>query len=190
MTTTTARSKMNSKRRFGKSASRKGFTLVEILVTLSLSGLVLAASTGSLIFLAKSTAGVGNYQEMNMTSRFALETFASDARMTVDVNSATAASVSMEVYNSSGGTTTVVYSYDATAGTFTRTVGGVADVLLEDVEKLDLKYFTLRRDETFTPLEVKEIQLQATLRRQTLSIGNTNEIISARYMMRNRAVSS
>lgn len=185
MTTTTDRS-----RRRSRLGCRKGMTLVEVLITLTLSGLVLAASTGSLLFLAKTTKGLGNYQEMNMASRFTLEDFGSDARMTMDVNSATSSSVSLEVYDSTGGVSTVVYTYDATAGTFSRTVGGTTKVLLKDVSSLNLVYYNLHGDSTTTALEVKEIQLQAEMRRDVLSISNTNEIISARFMMRNRSVSS
>ncbi len=181
MTTTTDRSKLRRKR---------GFSLAEVLVATAVGGIVLAASTGSLLFLSKSTAGFGNYQEMNMTSRFALEIFASDARMTVDVNSASATTVSLQVYNAAGGEDTIVYAFDQANGRFTRLKDGVTDVLLDDVQEVDLSYFTLRRVETTMPLEIKEIQLIATMRRSVLSIFNTNEIISARFMMRNRSVSS
>lgn len=173
---------------------RRAFTLTEVLITLTLCGIVLAASTGSLLFLAKTTKGLGNYQEMNMSSRFTLEDFGSDARMTVDINSATASAVSLEVYDASGGISTVVYAYDADAGTFSRTAGGSTDVILKDVQTLNLVYFNLYGvkddDGSINPLEVKEIQLQAEMQRSVLSIKNTNEIISARFMMRNRSVSS
>ncbi len=173
---------------------RGAFTLAEVLVTLTLSGIVLAISVGSLLFLAKTTKGLGNYQEMNLSSRFTLEDFGSDARMTVDVNSATASAVSLDVYDATGGISTVVYSYDADAGTFSRTTGGVTRVVLKDVQSLELVYFNLSgvkdTDGTINPLEVKEIQLQAEMQRDIMSIKNTNEIISARFMMRNRAVSS
>ena len=180
----------HSSRRGLLARAKRGFTLAEVLVTLTLSGVVLAASTGSLLFLAKSSRGMTNYQEMNLASRFTLEEFASDARMTVNVVSASSTAVALEVYNSVGSTTNVTYAYNAGAGTFTRTVGGATQVLLEDVEELELNYFTLRRDPTTTPLEIKEIQLQAVMKRNALSIANTNEIISARFMMRNRAVST
>lgn len=190
MTTSIARFKdVHSKARRSLGA-RRGFTLAEVLIALMLAGFVLSASTGSLLFLAKSTTSMGNYQDMNMTSRFALEHFASDARMTADVNSATATSVSLEVYDAMGGQETVVYTYEADPQTFSRTVSGVTDVLLEDVISLDLTYFNLLMAETTQPLEIKEVQLQAVMRRDVLTVGNTNEIISARFLMRNRAVSN
>ncbi|MDQ8186109.1 prepilin-type N-terminal cleavage/methylation domain-containing protein [Pelagicoccus sp. SDUM812002] len=190
MTTTIAHSRKNS----GVSLNRRAFTLVEVLVTVSLCGLVLAISTGSLLFLAKTTKGLGNYQDMNMASRFTLEDFGSDARMTVDVNSATATRVSLDVYDSTGGISTVVYAFDAVTGTFSRTAGGKTDIILKDVKSLELVYYNLYgvkdSDGTINPIEVKEIQLQAEMQRNVLSINNTNEIISARFMMRNRSVSS
>ncbi len=165
-------------------------TLVEVMIAITLCGVVLAVSTGSMLFLAKATKGLGNYQGMNMASRFALEDFGSDARMTKDVNYANASSMSLEVYDSSGGLTTVIYRYDSSEGTFSRVIGSTTEVILEDVESLSLVYYNLHGNATTTELEIKEVQLQAEMRRNVLSIKNTNEIISARFMMRNRSVSS
>lgn len=178
--------------RFRKSgSSRRGFTLAEVLVAVALSGVILAASTGSLLFLAKSSNGLGNYQEMNMRSRFALEEFGSDARMTEEVTAVSATSVTLVVYTAGGGTANVVYSYDSVAGTFTRTEGGVSRVMLEDIESLAMTCFQFDRvTETTNPLEVKQIQLEVVMQRETLAIANTNEIISARFMMRNRSVNT
>jgi prepilin-type N-terminal cleavage/methylation domain-containing protein len=169
-------------------ASRRAFTLVETMIALSVGVLVLGAATGSLVFFARGTASVGNYQEMNMTGRWALETFASDSRMAADVLEATSARVSLEVYDADGGTETVVYAYHPETGAFTRAAGGKTAVLLEDLVSLDLAYFDHRHGVANAPLEIKEIQLRAVMRRKALSVGNTNEIISARYMMRNRGV--
>ena len=190
MTTTIAHSSKTSGRIDAPVSRKNGFTLAEVLVAISLAGMVLAFSVGSLVFLARTSKGTWNYQEMNVQSRFALEKFASDARMTADVNTASSSQVSLEVYNSDGSTTTVVYQFIDDRDVFVRIVGGVEEVLLEDVDTLDLKYYTLRRELTTSRLAVKEIQLEAVMQREVLSATNTNEIISARFMMRNRSVSS
>ncbi len=133
-----------------------------------------------------------------------LDKFASDARMTVDVNEATSTMVSLDVYNSSGGLDTVVYSFEEGASSLSRTVyedqdmsSGVADVILENVIELDFTYFNMIYDasskeltETTKLLEIKEIQLEAVMRLTALNTINTNQIISARYMMRNKRVST
>ncbi|MDQ8201653.1 prepilin-type N-terminal cleavage/methylation domain-containing protein [Pelagicoccus sp. SDUM812003] len=186
MTTTTAPSKSV----FASERARKGFTLVEVLVAISLAGMILGFSIGSLVFLARTSQGAWNYQDMNTQSRFALESFASDARMTEDVNSISSSAVSLEVYNAAGGTTTVLYQFVPDRNVFVRVVGGVEKVLLNDVETLQLTGYTLRRATTLDRLEVKEIQLEAVMQRDVLTTTNTNEIISARFLMRNRPVSS
>lgn len=177
---------MNRKRKLAKS----GFTLVEVLLAMTITGMILAASTGSLVFLAKSTKGIGNYQEMNMDSRFALEDFGSDARMTMEVITAGASILSLDVYNSTGGVSRIIYRFDQDAAALLRTVGGATEVVLEDVVSLNFIYYDLHGNPTTNVLSVKEVQIRTEMQRSVLRVTNTNEIISARFMMRNRSVSS
>ncbi len=201
MITTTG---LSRKRGWRRSFFKRGFTLAEMMVATAVVGVVLAASTGSLTFVARGSAGLANYHDMNLRGRFMLDKFASDARMTVDVNEATSTMVSLDVYNSSGGLDTVVYSFEEGASSLSRTVyedqdmsSGVADVILENVIELDFTYFNMIYDasskeltETTKLLEIKEIQLEAVMRLTALNTINTNQIISARYMMRNKRVST
>lgn len=202
MITTIARSSPPAGRR--RLASRRGFSLVEMLLAAGIAGLVLAASTGSLLFIARGAAGVGNYHDMNMRSRFMLDKFASDARMAVDVNAASATEVSLDVYNGSGGLDTVVYTYDAATEVFSRVLypdrdmtAGESDVILSNVKSLEFTYFNMIYNSTTKVLqeatnllEIKEIQLEALMEQSALNTLNTNQIISARYMMRNKKVST
>lgn len=199
MTTTIVRSKGAVRRKL-----RRGFTLVEMLVAMTVGGLVLAAGTGSLLFISRGAASLGNYHDMNMRSRFMLDKFATDSRMAVNVNSASSTQVSMDIYNSTGGFDTVVYSYDATAQSFSRVLypdgdvtAGQSDIILENVVELSFTYFnmiydssTRQLEETTNLLEIKEIQLEALMRLSALNTINSNQIISARYMMRNKKVNT
>ncbi|EDY83142.1 hypothetical protein VDG1235_2766 [Verrucomicrobiia bacterium DG1235] len=178
--------------------------MIELMVGLTVGGLVLAISTGSLLFLARGAASIGNYHDMNMRSRLMLDRFASDARMAVDVNLASGTTVSLDVYNSSGGLDTVVYTYNSTTLMFSRILYpdgdlsvAVPDVILNDVEELEFTYFNMIYDsstkeleETTSLLEIKEIQLEALMKTSALNAVNTNQIISARYMMRNKKVNT
>jgi len=65
--------------------SKKGFTLVEVMVAMSLSTLLLASAYATLFSLAKGSESMINFSEMNSQSRFALELFARDMRMASDV---------------------------------------------------------------------------------------------------------
>ncbi len=54
-----------------------------------------------------------------------------------------------------------------------------------------MNYYRYNRDElALNPLETKHIQLEAKLQRNVLGITNTNYIISARFMMRNKDVTN
>ena len=72
----------------------------------------------------------------------------------------------------------------------TRIYDGSSEVLLEDVDRFALSYFDLTRGATTNALSVKEVQIEAILLKEVLTINNTDEIISARFMLRNRRVSS
>lgn len=199
MTTTIVRSRSRRRRDL-----RRGFTLAEMLIAMAIGGLILAAGTGSLLFISRGAASLGNYHDMNMRSRFMLDKFASDARMAVNVNTANATEVSMDIYNSTGGLDTVVYSYDSGSQSFSRVLfpdgnmtAGQPDVILENVVDLSFTYFNMIYDsvtrqlqETTNLLEIKEIQLEALMRLGALNTINSNQIISARYMMRNKKVNT
>ena len=181
--------------------AKKGFTLPEMMITLTISAIVLTSAYATLASLAKGSRSMINFSEMNTTSRFALEMFGRDARMARDVEVSTPSRVRLE-REIDGTTYDVEYVYDAQAGTFRRTIynndtntiaTGVARpdrVLIYDVSDLNLNYYTLRHAVTDRPIEVKHVQLEAVLERQVISLTNTNYIISARFMMRNKDVSN
>lgn len=183
-----------------KQQAQSGFTLVEVIVAMTIGVFILASSYATIMSLAKGSESMINFSEMNGQTRTALELFGRDSRMARDVESATANTVRLE-RSISGTVYDVVYAYVPTAGTFTRTVyeddtttiAGLPDAnktLLFDVDELALTYYTLRHDETVKPISIKHVQLEAKLERKVLNIANTNYIISARFMMRNKDVSN
>lgn len=181
----------------GQRGRRSGFTLVEVMIALSLGVIVLGIATGSLVFLARSSVAAGNYQNMGISGRKALEYFASDARMTDDVvgiavfsGTKRAYSTVLSVYNASKTTEEISYVYNQSAGTFMRyDASGTGTVLLNGVQRLFLTFYDINGNETVDPLAAKEVQLSAKMERKALALDNTDEIISARFMMRNRVVS-
>lgn len=191
MTFTTARSN-----RLGKRAKRSGFTLVEVMVALTIGVMVLGIASGSLVFLARSSVAASNYQNMGTSGRKALEYFSSDARMTSDVlgiavysGSKRAYATVLQVYKEGGGTETIRYTYDSSGGTFTRVSPSGSTTLLSGVQRLFLTFYDINGNETDDLLAAKEVQLSAKMERKALTLDNTDEIISARFMMRNRIVS-
>jgi prepilin-type N-terminal cleavage/methylation domain-containing protein len=195
-------------------SSKAGFSLVEILVAMTISVFILASSYATIISLAKGSESMINFSEMNTQTRATLEIFGRDARMCDDVHVFTATKFTglREVYDAATSSYVdrfITYEYVSQAGIFSRSVNKVATVkgakipgtlvnqetLLFDVEQMSFYYYRLVDPEipnydpiARTVLEVKHIQLEAKLKRTVLNLDNTNYIISARFMMRNKDV--
>lgn len=181
-------------------SERSGFSLVEVLIALSIAVVMLVTVYATVISMAKGSESMINYAEMNAQTRFALEQFGRDARMASGVDSASPTAIRLE-REFSGTLYDVEYVYSGAGGTFRRTVydegtsnvAGLSDadaVLLFGVHQLTLNYYTLRNDPTTNPVEIKHVQMEALMQRSVLSTTNSNDIISTRFMMRNRDVSN
>ena len=199
---------------YKQSSPKAGFSLVEVLVAMVISVFILASSYATIISLAKGSKSMINFTEMNTQTRYALEMFARDARMCENVYEFTGSKVSIlrEVWNPDTNSYVnryVIYEHVPAAGTFTRSVHRAVpvsgelvpstlinrEVLLFDVEELNFFYYRLVDPEipgydpiAQTKLEVKHVQLEAKLERSVLNLENTNYILSARFMMRNKDV--
>lgn len=163
---------------------KRGFTLAELLVALAIMSIVLASMYPAIIQLAQGSESVVNYTEMNTLTRNALERFGRDARMARNIKLATDYRVILDVQG-----VDVEYRYYPDVGAFYREVNGNQQLLLTDSEDLLFSFYDLRQNPTTDINEVKHVQLEAEMQRQVLQLFNTNYIISARFMMRNRRVS-
>ena len=201
---------MNTKRH-----SKAGFTLVEIMVTVTISAFILTSVYATIISLAKGSESMMNYTEMNTQTRIALEVFGRDARMANYVHEFGQNRFTMkrEIWDRSTNAYVeqfITYEVVPSAGTFSRTVYGVnivnsapvpgtvlsSETLLFDVAEMNFYYYRLvdLEDPNYSPIatsipEVKHVQLEAKLERSVLNLVNTNYILSARFMMRNKDVS-
>ncbi len=192
--------------------SKSGFSLAEVMVAVTISAFVLTSAYAAIISLAKGSESLMNYTEMNSQSRKAIELFGRDARATEQVNTFSSNKFTLlrEVWTGSYyADRFITYEYIPAAGTFSRIqnrativkgarVPGAEidrEILLYDVEDLNFKFYRLYDPEipnydpiARTRLEVKHVQLEAKLLRTVLTNENTNYIISARFMMRNKYV--
>ena len=194
--------------------SKGGFSLAEVVVAMTISTFILASSYAAIISLAKGSESMINYSEMNNQGRIALEIFGRDARMASDVRDFGQSKFTMlrQVYDRGASDYVerfVTYEHIPDAGTFARRVyavntinGGKVpgnllnnEILLYDVDELTFFYYRLVDPDipnydpiARTVLEVKHVQLEARIQRRVLNLTNTNYIISARFMMRNKDV--
>lgn len=174
-----------------KRRARRGFSLVEVLISTAVMAFFVAIATSSLVSISRSSSAMLNYQSMNEESRSMLEQFSRDLRATIDVISVSSSGLTITTMTSSGSQTNITYTYNSDAGVVYRQVTGAArEIVLSDVAAFDLQFFTLRGANTSNPLETKRVQLETIMERHALSTQNTNHIISAQFVLRNHHVSS
>lgn len=171
-----------------------GFTLVEMMVAVTLLSLVLLTMIPTFSVFTKSVAGLGNYAAMSRDSRSGLELISRDLHGAAALTKATAAELTLTMPIDGGGET-VNYAYDSTNGTFTRTAtdpsGAVLSAaLFDDVDQFSLVYFNkLGVDVTSSASvlgQTKSVQINAKLVKKVITTANTDYIISARFLMRNK----
>ena len=184
MIITTAQSKRRTVR-------RAGFSLVEMIITMGLLSMIIAVGLSAVTFISQSSTSLTNYTLMSNNSRHALEIIARDLRMGYNINSATSTQLDFDIYGKGNTTTNLVYNYVAADKKLYRTEDLVTtETIIEDLASFQFNYFNLRRESTTAPISIKEVQMEGVMRKQALAITNTNYIISARFMMRNRSVSN
>lgn len=175
--------------------TRAGFTLVEVMVSATLSVFVLAAVITSFLFLGRSGANIQNYSDMEREARRALEQFAEDTRQASAVSWTSANSLTLVVNASS-----IAYAYDSGTAQFTRTVdGGTPSVLLRGITAFSFKAYTITTApitdfstaaaRTTANRTTKQIQISLSAQRTSTTVATaTNTVLSARFILRNKRV--
>lgn len=178
---------------------RRGFTLVEVLISAALMGFLLMGILTTFLFLGRSSANIVNYAEMEGEARKGLETFAVDTRQASELTWVTANTIDLVV-----GGVTVRYGYDTSTKSFYKTANGVTTKLITNVSAFEFRGFQVN---STTPVDVsdlttvakralasnvtKQIQISMKAERKTMTaIGVTNSVFSARYILRNKKVTS
>lgn len=190
---TTSTQSLASKRR------RAGFTLVEVLISAGLMGFILLGILTTFLFLGRSSANIVNYAEMEVEARKGLEMFAVDTRQANEVSWVDSNTITLTVNSQP-----VTYGYDSTGKYFYRTVGGVKTALIKNVSSFELRGYQINSstqvptsDLSTTALKAaannvtKQIQISMKAERSKMTVvGTTNSVFSARYILRNKKVTT
>lgn len=192
MTTTTASPRNARRPREG------GFTLVEVMVASSLGLILLAAVLTTILFLGRSGANVANYADMETEARNALEVFAQDTRQASAIKWNSATSIDLVVNSKE-----ITYSYNSGTGEFVRTEDGVSRTLLTGIVSFNYKAYKINTDDvvlsdlstaakrTAASNVTKQIQISLNAVRETTTAATaTNTVLSARYILRNKIVTT
>jgi prepilin-type N-terminal cleavage/methylation domain-containing protein len=124
---------------------RAGFTLVELLVAVSLAGIVMTGTLTTYLFLGRNLARLQNQQVLDEEHRRLLLEFSQDFRMAEAVTAASDTAVTFRVPTATG-TFTVTYTYTAGAsftGTLVRTTTPATRTrtLANSLGSFDFDYF-------------------------------------------------
>jgi prepilin-type N-terminal cleavage/methylation domain-containing protein len=177
--------------------SRTGFTLVELIIGMTLSAMVLTAVLSSYLFLAKSFIRLANQQVLETEARRTLEYFSRDVQMASGISGTPSATSVTLILPTSSGTTTVTYAYNGSAGTFTRTGGGSTLVLVRSITAsgLTIHYYDSSSNEyiSYTNYLTGIKQLSLVFSTQTgASASNTqtlvHQVASGRLLIHNSSL--
>lgn len=173
---------------------RRGFSLVEIMVTVGLFSVILAAIIPAFNFFGRSVIGLGNYSAMSQESRRSMEILSRDIHAAEALTEATEHELTLILPNDLGGDT-VNFRYSSADKTVVRTVTPLAGAvssqeILTDVGEFSFIFFNRLGNEleySHGPIliETKSIQVNAKQLKKVIQRDTSDYIVSARYLMRN-----
>ncbi len=169
--------------------ARQAFTLSEVLVSMAIGGVVMAAVASLTFYTARSFTALANYEDLDRVSRRALDEMTYKIRQADGMTSNTNNTVSFSIW----GTNTLSYTYDPQARTLVERLGSESKVLLEECDSFTLDIFSRNAvDGTFDQFPVtsdaagvKLIRVNWTCSRQILGQKvNTESVQSAKIVIR------
>lgn len=186
MTTTTPSPVREPARR-----ARRGFTLVEVLISAGLAGFILTAVLSTFLFLGRSGVNIQNYNDMESQSRRALEQFAQDTRQASAITWNSSTSVTLNVDS-----IPVTWSYSS--GTLSRASStGAARAMITGISSFTYKAYNITGTElalsdlSAAGRQTKQLQISLEAERRSQTAARTsNLVLSARYILRNKRVTA
>ena len=177
-----------------ETTGNSGFTLVEVMVSVTIGSIVMLGVLSTFIFLGRSGMNLRNYSDMEAQARRGLELFAEDTRQAKAVTWASADSITLDVDG-----VNVTYAYSS--GNFTRTKNSVTTTLLSGITSFNFLAYTINGTaitdfSDATALTVanhttKQIQISLSAARSPAGGSTaTNIVLSARYVLRNKTVTA
>ena len=174
--------------------ARRGFTLVEVLISASLASFILTGVMTCFLFLGRSGANIQNYSDMESQSRRGLEQFAEDVRQASAISWTSGTDVTLTVDSAS-----IRWVYDS--GTLYRRTSSATRAMITGITSFTYKAYTISGTEisdfstasALTTAGQTTKQLQISLeaaRTSTTAARATNLVLSARYILRNKRVTA
>jgi prepilin-type N-terminal cleavage/methylation domain-containing protein len=183
-------------------SARRGFTLLEVLISSSLAGVVMVAVLSSFLFIGRNLSRLASYQALESESRKALAYLRRDFSLAQAVRSGTTPTASTVSLMLPSGD--VVYTYDTLTRRLRRqaTFGASPDLYLLNNSQCECTSFTFSYYTTtdaaptdqitptnLVPFSIKQIQVGFVVESPSSWTSDRRtryESISSRFLIRNR----
>jgi len=163
-------------------------TLVEMMISVGIGGVVLAAVASLSFYTARSMAAMSNYADLDRQSRNALDQMTLKVRSSTRMTSFNSTNVNF-LYNGQN----LNYNFNSTKKILTETYGGYAKVLLADCNQLQFSVFqrnvisnSFNQVTTTSTNDAKSLIVTWSCSRSLLgNLINSESVQSARIVIRN-----
>jgi prepilin-type N-terminal cleavage/methylation domain-containing protein len=181
-------------------ASKFGFTLVEVLIGVSLSSLVLTAVLSACLMMGRSGMSAIHYSVSESELRRGLEEFSQDVRMAKAIKWNSTSSITLTVPDNYTTTSNLVtYAWDngtsgPTAQSFYRKPGDAAGtnprtIYVRGVTSFSFSRFNRQNSTATTDAGTKRIQITiGVARSRSTLVAATSRIVTASYTLRNKVI--
>lgn len=170
-----------------RNPSAAAFSLVELLISLSLVLVLTLALLTSYVFIARGDQSLRNYGDMNAQARLLLEQLGEDLRAATDVTNFTPSELALVVPTNPAATATqdVVWDFNDETGVVTRAAGtSPVRTMAGNVQAFSFYYANGNNVETTSLIEVKQVQVSLRMLRLVASAVTSEYVISAQFTMR------
>ena len=180
--------------------ARSGFTLIEMMIGMVIGIIVMGMYISLLIYYGRTMAGMGNYDDLNRTSRLALDVMTRDIRQCKSlITYSSSANGQILVFSNMAGMTPQTFTYVYTNhtgsnGTLTRQFGGLNTLLLSNIEILSFDLSQRNPSNNFTfytagtntaNTKLIDINWVCSIPIGGMSVGNSEDIQTAKVVIRN-----
>ncbi|HZQ36309.1 MAG TPA: prepilin-type N-terminal cleavage/methylation domain-containing protein [Dehalococcoidia bacterium] len=167
----------------------RGFTLVELMVALSVSLIIVGGVLAAYLFIGRNLTRLINLQQQDVQSRRTLRRFTQDLSAAISLSTATTSQLVFTKPTSSGNVT-ITYTYTAGGnGTLSRNDGTTTQTLLSNVTSFTVNYYNESGTAvTSSPQSVKSAEIVFTSAVGTAAAGTLASFstVSPRVVLRNK----
>ena len=168
---------------------------MEGMVATGLSVLAFAAVASMMLYGSKSTVAMGNYADLDLYNRKALDQMTTDLRQANKVLSCTNYQLQVQAVDiNTGATNNLTYTWDSSKQTLNRIYAGTTNILLKGIVKNTLQFVMYQRNPvggdvttnyvTTDPTLCKIVQFSWICSRSVLGFSETESVQSAKVVIR------